>query len=99
MKKNNILPREEVLHIAKLACLDLSEKEVKDFQLQLGEILAFMDVLKELKLNAVKATSQVSGLEYITRADKIKNSLSADEAKSQAKKTYKSFFQVRAVLE
>ncbi len=65
------LTREQVLKIATLARLRLTEEEVERFTPQLTSILSYVDVLKELDTSSVKETSQVTGLSSVTRADEL----------------------------
>lgn len=53
--------REDVLHVAELAHLELSEVEVETFQRQLDSILTYMEKLNELNTSTVEPMAQVSG--------------------------------------
>ena len=59
----------DVSHIAKLARLGLSQGEEKKFAKDLGAILEFIDKLKEVDVEGVEPTAQVTGLANITRPD------------------------------
>lgn len=63
------LTRVEVIHIAKLARLALSEEEIEKFQTQLSGILAYVGKLHEVKTDGVVATAQVTGLANVLRED------------------------------
>jgi len=92
------LTKEEVKHIAKLAQLPLSEKEVEAFSGQLSETLDYVERLKELKTEGVSPTFQTTGLLNVFRKDEVKPGLSQDEALKNSQKTYKGYFKVKAVL-
>ena len=98
MKKSK-LTKAEVKHIAKLAQLDLTEKEIKKFQKQLSEILDYIGILNELDTKKVKPTSQVTGLENVFREDKPTPSLSQEEVLSGTKKTHNGMFKIKAIFE
>lgn len=89
----------DVPHVAKLANLPLTDEEIKKFDKQLAETLAYVDNLKEIDTTKVTATSQVTGLENITREDIAQESLTQEQALSNAKKTYNGSFEVDAILE
>ena len=89
----------DVLHIAKLANLPLREDEIKKYEEQLLEILEYIEVLKKVKTDNVSETSQVTGLENITKEDLTTPSLSQDEALSNTKNTHNGFLKVKAILE
>jgi aspartyl-tRNA(Asn)/glutamyl-tRNA(Gln) amidotransferase subunit C len=67
------LTREDVLKLARLAKLHLTETEVEKFQDDLGEILEYVEILKGVDTGSLEPTSQVTGLTNVTRADEIKD--------------------------
>ena len=99
MNKNLKLTREEIKRVAELANLKLKKGEVKKFQKQLSETISHVEKLKKLNTQNVPPTSQVTGLENVFREDKIRPSMSQEEALSNAKEQYKGFFKVKAIFE
>jgi aspartyl-tRNA(Asn)/glutamyl-tRNA(Gln) amidotransferase subunit C len=93
------LTREEVEHIADLAKLGLSEKEVETFRDQLSAILEYAGLLEQLDTDAISPTATVLPLTNVTRADKARPSLSQSEALANAPSSTEGFFQVKAILE
>lgn len=89
----------DVSHIAKLANLPLSSTEKTKFEKQLGETLEYIESLSEVKTGSAEPTSQVTGLENITRDDTAKPSLSQNEALANAKSKHNGFFKVKAIFE
>jgi aspartyl-tRNA(Asn)/glutamyl-tRNA(Gln) amidotransferase subunit C len=65
-----MLNSEQVQHIAKLARLGLGKDEGEKFAKQLSDILAYIEMLNEVKTDDVEPTSQVTGLTNVTREDK-----------------------------
>ena len=98
-KKKTKLSKDQVLHIAQLANLQFSDKEVKKFQKQLSDILGYVEVLNELKTDKVKPTSQVTGLENVIRKDEVGKSLTQKEALSGSKNKHEGYFKVKAIFE
>ncbi len=88
-----------VSHISKLANLPLTEEEKKKFAEQLSSILDYFTKLNELDTANVEPTSQVTGLENVTRNDESRPSLSQEEALANAKSTQNGLFKVKAVLD
>lgn len=74
-----MLTVEQVKHIAKLARLGLSDAEAEKYSKQLGDILAYVDMLNEVDTKGVGLTSQVTGLENVTRKDKVARFCSKEE--------------------
>ncbi len=62
-----MLTRQEVLHIAHLARIHLTEEEITLFQRDLSSILDWVSVLQEVDTENVPETSQVTGLQNVTR--------------------------------
>ncbi len=89
----------DIAHVAKLANLPLKPEEKNKFEKQLSEILAYVEKLKEVDTKNVEITSQVTGLENITREDTTTPSLSQEEALSNAKSKQNGLFKVPAILE
>jgi len=98
MKKSQKLSKKEVGHIAKLANLHLTQKEVQKFSRQLNETLAYIKVLNKLDTKNVKPTSQVTGKTNQFREDKVKKSFSQKQALSNTKRKYKGYFVVPYVF-
>lgn len=73
-----LLTREQVLHIAKLARLKLSEDEVEKYASQLTKILEYIAVLNEVDTTNVESTAQVTGLSNITDEDVIEKKASRE---------------------
>jgi len=65
------LTREDVLKLARLARLQLEEDEVERYQVELSEILKFVEQLNEATVKDLIPTSQVTGLTNITREDMV----------------------------
>ena len=64
-----MIEREQVLHVAKLARLGLSEEEVKRMAGELSGILEHVDRIAALDLDGVEPTSHVVELENVLRPD------------------------------
>ena len=79
-----MIERGQVLHVAKLARLGLSEDEVEKMAGELSGILEHVDRIAELDLDAVEPTSHVVELENVLRPDVPHESLPREVALSQA---------------
>lgn len=65
------ISREEILKLAKLSKLRLSEDEIEQYQKELSEILDYVSQLSKVDTKNLKPTSQVTGLENATRRDEV----------------------------
>jgi aspartyl-tRNA(Asn)/glutamyl-tRNA(Gln) amidotransferase subunit C len=64
-----VIDREQVLHVARLARLELSGEELDRMASELGSILEAIERISELDLAGVEPTSHVVALENVLRAD------------------------------
>ena len=62
---------DDVRHLAQLSNLQLSDDEVADLQIDLGNILNYIDQLGALDTTGVEPTYQVTGLENVWRDDVV----------------------------
>lgn len=79
-----MIEREQVLHVAKLARLGLSDEEVERMAGELSGILEHVDRIATLDLDDVEPTSHVVALENVLRPDVPHQSLDRDVALAQA---------------
>jgi aspartyl-tRNA(Asn)/glutamyl-tRNA(Gln) amidotransferase subunit C len=93
------LSREEVLHIALLARLGLTEAEVDKFSQQLSNILESFEVLQQVDTSDIPPTAQSIALQNVLREDEVAPSLPPDDVLANAPQQEGDFFRVRAVLE
>ncbi len=70
----------QVRHITRLARLRLGEEEAVTSAKEIGSILAFVGMLKEIDTNGVEPTAQVTGLSGILRDDLLRPSDFAPDA-------------------
>ena len=92
------LSREEVLHIALLARLGLSEAEVTRFSEQLSKLLESFEILQQVDTTDVPPTAQAITLQNVVRSDEAQASLPKDQTLANAPRKDGDFFRVRAVL-
>jgi len=93
------LSREEVLHIARLARLGLTETELERLREQLSNILENFEILQQVDTTDVPPTAQSIPLQNVTKEDEVAASLPQSEILANAPQREGEFFRVRAVLE
>lgn len=67
------LTRDDILKLAKLARLDLTDEEVSEYSEELTEILKYVEQLQSINVDGLQPTSQVTGLVNVMRKDEILN--------------------------
>jgi aspartyl-tRNA(Asn)/glutamyl-tRNA(Gln) amidotransferase subunit C len=65
------LTREDVLKLARLARLALTDDEVETFRKDLSEVLQYVAQLDEVDVTGLEPTTQVTGLKNVMRKDTI----------------------------
>ncbi|HIC96656.1 TPA: Asp-tRNA(Asn)/Glu-tRNA(Gln) amidotransferase subunit GatC [Candidatus Bipolaricaulota bacterium] len=93
-----MITRGEVLHIAKLAKLKLTEEELELFREQLGKILEYFRKLQEVETEGIEPLEHVLPLENVFREDEPRESLSPEEALKNAPKRRGDYFEVPKVI-
>lgn len=95
------IKKEEIKHIAKLANIKITEKEIEKYSKQLSSVVDYVGQLEEVETKNVIPTSQTTGLTNIKRQDKMElgNSLTVEESLSGTEDTYNGYFKVKAILE
>ena len=93
------LSREEVLHIALLARLGLTETEVNRLSEQLSNILENFEVLQQVDTTDIPPTAQSIPLQNVMRRDEVAPSLPQSQILANAPQKDRNYFRVRAVLE
>jgi len=91
------ITRDEVLHVARLARLELSEDEVTRFQEQLSAILEAVSKVSELDLADVPPTSHPLEIANAWAEDTPHTSLTLEEALANAPDPEGGFFGVPPV--
>lgn len=93
------LSREDVLHVARLARIALSDEEVERFQAQLSDILDHFDVLRQIDTEGVPPTAHTLDLVNVERDDEVRPSMPVEDVLRNAPVREGDYFRVRAVLE
>jgi aspartyl-tRNA(Asn)/glutamyl-tRNA(Gln) amidotransferase subunit C len=79
-----VIDREQVVHVARLARLELTEAELERMAGELSGILEHVDRVSALELDDVEPTTHVVKLENVLRADEPEASLPRERALENA---------------
>ena len=66
------ISKEEIIHIAKLASLNLTEEEIEKYAKDITDILEFAEIVNNLDTNEIKETVGINGEYNVFRKDEIK---------------------------
>ena len=89
-----MIDREQVLHVARLARLRLSDEEVERMADDLSSILEHVERINELDLDGVEPTSHVIDVENVLRPDEPRPSIERDRALAEAPDAAQAGFRV-----
>jgi aspartyl-tRNA(Asn)/glutamyl-tRNA(Gln) amidotransferase subunit C len=64
-----MLSKEEILHIATLARIGVSEKDVESYQHDLSDILDYFKKLEEVNVDGVEEIGHITGMQNSFRSD------------------------------
>ncbi len=93
------LTRDDVLKLARLARIDLSEDEVQEFAAEFSEILQYVEQLQSVDIEGLNPTSQVTGLTNVMREDAVRDyGYSPEDLLKNVPHVKDSQIQVRRVL-
>lgn len=98
-----MISKDQVIHIASLARLSLSKKDLERFQKELSAILDFIEKLNKADTRGIQTIRQVCGFKNVMREDEAKE---IEDQKNFRKKflenapqTKDGYIKVRAVFE
>lgn len=92
------LSEDDVLKVASLSRLNLSETEIKTLGAQMGSVLKYIAMLDELDTDAIEPMAHAIEISNVFREDQLQDSLPREKALSNAPQTDGSYFLVPAIL-
>ena len=93
------LSRDEVLHIAALAKVGMTEEDITRFGGQLNNILENFEVLQKVDTQDVPPTAQPNPLCNVMKDDVVEPSMPQEDVLANAPRREGEFFRIRPVLE
>jgi aspartyl-tRNA(Asn)/glutamyl-tRNA(Gln) amidotransferase subunit C len=92
-------PEIDVKYVAHLARLALSPEEEQKLSTQLGNILGYIEKLKEVDVSGVEPTAHAFPLVNVTRPDEVRPSMSQEDALRNAPAQANGLFMVPKIVE
>jgi aspartyl-tRNA(Asn)/glutamyl-tRNA(Gln) amidotransferase subunit C len=93
------LSRDDVLKLAKLSRLKLSDEEIEKFRVELSEIIDYVEQLDSVETSGLEPTYQVTGLRNVFRLDEAKDyGYKTEDLLKNAPSTQDGQFKVKRVL-
>ena len=93
------LTKEDILKLARLSRLKLTDSEVSEFQKEISEILGYVQMLDKVDTKGLKPTYQVTGLKNVSRKDElIDYGVSQEDLLKNLPARDKNYIKVRKML-
>jgi aspartyl-tRNA(Asn)/glutamyl-tRNA(Gln) amidotransferase subunit C len=93
------ITKDEILHVADLARLDLDAEAIETFAGQIGKVLQYVDTLNEIDTEGIRPTSHAIFLTNAFREDEPRPHLDPDQALANAPEKDQGSFIVPKVIE
>ena len=90
--------KEELLHIAKLADLNLKEEEIDSYLLNLQDILNFANIVNEANVEGLDVTVGANEAKNVFRKDEIVNFEDTERLLQNAPEVERNMFKIPKVL-
>ena len=95
------LSKGEILHLAELSKLKLTDEEIEKFRIQLSEIIGYIELLNTVDTENVEPVAQLTELTNVSRKDVSSDaqSLTQAQALQNTKSTKDGYIRVNAIFE
>ena len=90
--------KEEILHIAKLACLNIKEDEIEEYRKNLQDILNFADVVNSVNTENISETIGSTNNINVFREDEVKEFKEKDLLLQNAPAEQNDMFNIPKVI-
>lgn len=93
------ITKDEIAHIAVLGRIETSDEKKEKFTSELSSIISHVENLESAPTTDVKPISQITGLENVTREDKIVEGLPIEKILQNAPDKKDNFIKTKKVFE
>ena len=76
---SEMVEKEDILYVAKLAKLSLSEDEMQDLIPQMGDIIEFANTISKMDTEGVEPTNHILEVQNVMRKDEVKESYARED--------------------
>ena len=92
------ISKEEIIHIAKLASLNLSEEEIEGYAKDMTEILGFADMINSVDTDQIKETIAANENYNVFRKDEVIPSIDRDVLLQNAPSKDEGMFRIPKII-
>jgi len=90
--------KKEILHIAKLACLNIKDDEIEEYRKNLQDILNFANVINSVNTDSISETIGTTNNVNVLREDEIKEFKNIDGLLKNATEQENNMFRIPKVI-
>lgn len=92
------LTKEEVLHVAHLARIAVTDEEIDKYQVELKQLLNEVDKIKDIDIDKEELLVTPVGHESVPRSDECTHTISFDEVKKNVPSSMGNFVEVPVMI-
>ena len=92
------ISKEEIIHIAKLASLNLNDDEIEKYTKNMQEILEFANTVNNVDTSSIKETIGANNNYNVFRKDEVKQEISKDDLLQNAPSKDEGMFRIPKVI-
>ena len=93
------ISKKQIQHIAKLARIELTQKEEEKFTKDLSSILSYIEQLDKVNLKGIKRIDQITGVRDVIRKDELGSKRKIEKILKNAPQLKGEYIQVPKILE
>ena len=92
------LTREEVLHVARLARIELSEEEIEEYQIHLKQLIDDIDKIRDIEINDEELLISPVEQDSIMRDDVVGEMLAVEDIKKNVPRFEDNYVEVPVMI-
>lgn len=93
------LSREDILKLARLSKIELTDEQVERFTRELDTIVQYVEQLQSVDVSGLEPTNQVTGLVNVTRPDEVREYAAPSELLKNAPAIESGHIKVRRMID
>ena len=93
------IKKEDIMHIAKLSMLNLSDEEIEKYAKNMQDIVGFANTVNELDTEGIEEASFISEASNVFRKDEVKESFDREELLKNAPSSNGEAYSLPSMME
>lgn len=93
------IKKEDIMHIAKLSMLNLSDEEIEKYAKNMQDIVGFANTINELDTDGIEEAAFISEASNVFRKDEVKESFNREELLKNAPSSNGEAYSLPSMME